>query len=168
MAGLSPEDAEAVPLQDVRTPGLANIGETLRQLARFHFVLPEGQVGRIGEWMAKVNPRAQMSMSERNRRRLGALVEPRVSVRLLVLPRQLMRRAEQPGQRPRANADRRHQIARQRPPGEKPGRLRRSPAPAWQPDGLVHRRRDRGLESRASDDAGRTARTPRPWRSPRR
>ena len=104
VSGLAPEEAASVRQRDIRTSGLVNIAETLRQLARFHFRLPEAEVAQIGTWVGMVKPCQQMSMSEKNRRRLGALVQPEAYARLLVLPRRMMWQAGQPGQRPRAAA----------------------------------------------------------------
>ena len=51
------------------------------------------------------------------------------------------------------NQDRRHRIPRQKQ-GRQLGSLRRGPAPAWQPDDLVHGRGDQGLAGRAAHHTG--------------
>ncbi len=91
-------------MQKVTSSNLLNIAETLRQVAHLHCALPEAEVARIAAWTRHVTPRKQLSMSEKNMQRLGALVQPRAYALLLNLPARLMREAARPGQRPRAAA----------------------------------------------------------------
>jgi integrase len=97
-------DAAQMPLQKVTSGNLLNIAETLRQVAHLHCALPEAEVARIAAWVRHVAPRKQLSMSEKNMQRLGALVQPRAYALLLNLPARLMREAAQPNPRPRAAA----------------------------------------------------------------
>ncbi|MBV9748210.1 MAG: site-specific integrase [Acetobacteraceae bacterium] len=97
-------EAAQMPLQKVTSSNLLNIAETLRQVARYHCDLPAVEVARIANWVRQVTPRKQLSMSEKNMQRLGALVQPRPYALLLNLPAKLMHAAALPGQRPRSAA----------------------------------------------------------------
>ena len=55
------------------------------------------------------------------------------------------------------NQDRRHHIPKQKHKVTNWARVRRRPAPARQPDGVVHRGGDRGVGGRATHDPGRAA-----------
>jgi len=96
--GIDAGAAEAKRL-DVRTTHLAGIADVLRQIAVYHFKdspegpLPEADVARITAWANSVAPEARVTMTDKNMRRLRALVEPRTYALLLHYPRALMKRA---------------------------------------------------------------------------
>ncbi len=98
------QEAAQIPLAATTSSNLFNIAETLRQVARHHCALPKPHVARIADWARRVTPRKQLSMSEKNMTRLGALVQPRTYALLLHLPAKLMQDAAKPEQKPRAAA----------------------------------------------------------------
>ncbi len=86
-----------IRLQEVRSSNLFNIAETLRQVARYHCNLPAPQVARIASWACAVTQRRQLSMSEKNMKRLSVLVQPRNYALLLHLPALLLNEASRLG-----------------------------------------------------------------------
>ena len=87
-----------------RTSQTGAIGEVLRQLARFHCKLEPEAADRIAFWARNAAPGQQVCISEKNRLRLQALLEPHVTNKLLNLPETLMKEAAAPELTPRAAA----------------------------------------------------------------
>ena len=82
----------------------AKVGETLHLLARDHCGLPAPQVATIATWAKRVRLPENPGLTEKNARRLRALMQQRARAMLLHLPLELMRRAAMPGQTPKAAA----------------------------------------------------------------
>jgi integrase len=72
------------------------IAQTLHRLARDYCNLPNEHVAAIGEWAKRVKRPEQTGMTEKNARRVRALMQPRVRAMLLWFPMELMRRASSP------------------------------------------------------------------------
>ena len=72
---------------------VAGILETLRQIACHHCRLPQADVTLIAGWVSDARPDWQSGMTEKNRRRLRALIQLRPRAMLLHLPRELLLRA---------------------------------------------------------------------------
>ena len=84
---------EASERFETRPSGLIGILETLRQIATFHCGLPDAYVEQIRTWKAALTPRSQGAMTEKNRERTRALLQPENYARMLHLPRLLEKRA---------------------------------------------------------------------------
>ena len=69
------------------------IADALRLIARDHCRLPAAHVAKLKVWAKRVKPPKQTGMTEKNRTRLLALMEPRSRAMLLNFPQELMRRA---------------------------------------------------------------------------
>ena len=78
---------------ETRPSGLIGILETLRQIAKFHCGLPDAHVEQIRSWKAAATPRSQGAMTQKNRERTRALLQPENYARMLHLPRLLEKRA---------------------------------------------------------------------------
>ena len=85
-------------------PMVARVALTLQLLARDYCGLPDAHVARIADWAKRAKPREQVGMTDKNTRRLRALMQPRVRAMLLCFPNELMRRAAVPGLAPEAAA----------------------------------------------------------------
>ena len=73
---------------------VAGILEVLRQIAKYHCKLPARDVAVIAGWVSDARPDWKDGMTEKNRRRLRALIQLRPRAMLLNFPRELLRRAE--------------------------------------------------------------------------
>lgn len=80
------------------------VTQTLLLLARDYCMLPEAHVAQISEWGNRIAMPDVVGLTEKNTRRLRALIEPRVRAMLLCLPKELVRRAALPGIKPREAA----------------------------------------------------------------
>ncbi|WP_439598189.1 hypothetical protein [Falsiroseomonas sp.] len=76
---------------------LAQVAETLRQLAAYHVQLEPAAVKQITVWAREAQGRRRKGMTRKNRDRLRALVPLHRRALLLHLPRELMRRARELG-----------------------------------------------------------------------
>jgi integrase len=83
---------------------VAGILETLRQVACHHCQLPPDVVGLIAGWVSQARPDWRAGMTEKNRRRLRALIQRRPRAMLLHFPRELLRRAQAKSLTPKAAA----------------------------------------------------------------
>lgn len=72
---------------------VAQVAETLRQIALHHVGLTGDDLGQIQEWAALVGVRRQMGMREKAKERLRKLIQPRPRALLLHLPDRLMAEA---------------------------------------------------------------------------
>ena len=77
------------------------IGEVLCQVARLHCQLDAAVVDKIKWWAKRARPKQQVCISEKNMRRLQALLQPRKRLALLNLPLVLMREAADEQLQPR-------------------------------------------------------------------
>ena len=91
-------------LQGIRTSNLAGIGEMLRQVAHFHCAAGEKELDLLKEWISKVKPPQQTSMTEKNTLRLRSFLEPQTYGQMIRYPADLMRRASSPELKPEAAA----------------------------------------------------------------
>ncbi len=80
------------------------IGEVLCQVARYHCGIKGVAMDKIARWAKNAKPKQQLCISEKNMRRVQALLQPRKRLALLNLPLVLMREAEDGRLRPRAAA----------------------------------------------------------------
>lgn len=87
-----------------RSPMADKVGQTLHLLARDHCGVLEAQVERIADWAARVEMPEPKGLTDKNTRRLRALMQPRARAMLLWFPRELMRRAADPTLQPHAAA----------------------------------------------------------------
>ena len=74
-------------------PMTERIGKTLVLLARDYCCLPEDDVATIAAWSKEFKLPAPNGLTDKNTRRLRALMEPRARAMLLWFPQELMRRA---------------------------------------------------------------------------
>jgi len=86
------------------SPMTARVARTLHLLARDYCDLPDEHVAKIAEWAKRVEPPQPIGLTDKNTRRLRALMQPRVRAMLLCFPMELMRRAASPGLKPEAAA----------------------------------------------------------------
>jgi integrase len=84
---------EASEVHETRPTGLIAVAETLRQIAKFHCRLPDEDVKLITSWKSALTPPAQGTMSDANRAKLRALLEPETYAKLIHLPATLLKRA---------------------------------------------------------------------------
>ena len=98
------EGQEPIESGDFKNGQLANIADLLRIIAKFHCQLPDDHVATIASWGTMVRPEWRAGMTEKNRRRLQALIQPRPRAMLLHLPAELLRRASAPTLTPHAAA----------------------------------------------------------------
>ncbi len=80
------------------------VAQTLHLLARDYCGVPEAHAAQIADWARRVKMPEPNGLTEKNTRRLRALMQPRVRAMLLWFPRELMRQASVPGLQPRAAA----------------------------------------------------------------
>lgn len=105
-----PEQAHAIMAFFVARAGnkltsqTRGIGEVLRQIARFHCCLGPDAITRVTRWSKNVIPKQVLAVSEKNMRRLQALLAPHNRLRFLNLPRTLVAEADTPGLRPHSAA----------------------------------------------------------------
>jgi len=78
---------------ETRPAHLLGIIDVLRQIAKFHCRLPDDHVAAIASWKNALTPATQGQMTEKNRFRLRALLEPKTYAMLLHLPAELNRQA---------------------------------------------------------------------------
>lgn len=83
---------------------VAGILELLRQIALYHCRLPPEQVALIAGWVSEARPDWQAGMTEKNRRRLRALIQLRPRAMLLGFPSELLARAQAESLTPKAAA----------------------------------------------------------------
>ncbi len=86
------------------SPMASRIAQTLLLVARDHCRLPEAEISAIATWGKRIKMPAPTGLTEKNMRRLRALMEPRARAMLLWFPRELMRRAADPALSPPAAA----------------------------------------------------------------
>ena len=72
---------------------VAKVAQTLHLLARDHCGLLDEHVPCLADWAKWVKPKEPVGMTDKNRRRLRVLIQPRVRAMLLCFPGELMRRA---------------------------------------------------------------------------
>ena len=80
------DKGEDVEDEDLRSSSLKGIGEMLRQVAKFEAQLAPDELEELQAFNAMVSPAPQITMSEKNRTRLQALLDERVTLKLLHLP----------------------------------------------------------------------------------
>ena len=73
---------------------VAGILDVLRQIALYHCRLPQEDVALIAGWVSEARPDWQAGMTEKNRRRLRALIQLRPRAMLLHFPRELLKRGK--------------------------------------------------------------------------
>ena len=78
----------------VRSAPAGHVAEVLRQIAKFHVGLPKADVDQIAGWQRKVSLKYS-DMTEKNRRRLEALLTPEAEMKLLALPKVLFEEARE-------------------------------------------------------------------------
>ena len=78
----------------VRSAPAGHVAEVLRQIAKFHVGLPKADVDQIAGWQRKVSLKYS-DMTEKNRRRLEALLTPEAEMKLLALPKVLFAEARE-------------------------------------------------------------------------
>jgi integrase len=71
------------------------VAEELRLVARDYCGSSSSEVEKIANWAKRIRPRKEAGMTEKNARRVRALLQPRTYALLLHLPRELMRRAHE-------------------------------------------------------------------------
>lgn len=86
------------------SPMADRVAQTLYLLARDYCNLPEKHVARIAEWAGRVELPEPTGLTDKNTRRLRALMQTRVRAMLLCFPMELMRRAASPDLKPEAAA----------------------------------------------------------------
>lgn len=74
---------------------LATMAETLRQVGRYYLKLPKQDVEHLSKWAAAASPRRTEGLTQKNQRRLRALIQPRPYALFLHLPTELRRTASQ-------------------------------------------------------------------------
>lgn len=79
------------------TSHLSNLADVLRQIGSFHVGLTDTDMALISRLRAAVKPPNQGTMTDKNRKRLQALLQDGNLARLLHFPQELMRRAALPG-----------------------------------------------------------------------
>jgi hypothetical protein len=82
------------------SPMTERIATTLVLLARDYCGLPEADVAKIATWSKRLKLPAPHGLTDKNTRRLRALMEPRARAMLLCFPQELMRRAALPAEAP--------------------------------------------------------------------
>lgn len=78
----------------VRSAPAGHVAEVLRQIAKFHVGLPKADVDQIAKWQRQVCLKYG-EMTEKNRRRLEALLTPEAEMKLLALPKVLFAEARE-------------------------------------------------------------------------
>lgn len=78
----------------VRSAPAGHVAEVLRQIAKFHVGMPKADVDQIAGWQRKVSLKYS-DMTEKNRRRLEALLTPEAEMKLLALPNVLFGEARE-------------------------------------------------------------------------
>ncbi|MFT2095734.1 tyrosine-type recombinase/integrase [Acidiphilium multivorum] len=78
----------------VRSAPAGHVAEVLRQIAKFHVGLSKEDVDQIAKWQRSVCLKYG-EMTEKNRRRLEALLTPEAESKLLALPKVLMEEARE-------------------------------------------------------------------------
>ena len=86
------------------SPMTDRVAQTLLLVARDHCRLPQAQVAAIATWGKRIKTAEAAGLTEKNMRRLRALMQPRVRAMLLWFPQELMRRAADPALAPPAAA----------------------------------------------------------------
>ncbi len=85
---------------DQKNPMAERVARTLHLLARDYCGLPEEQAATITAWAKQVELQKTYCMTDKNRRRVRALMQPRARAMLLWYPAELMKRASSPDLRP--------------------------------------------------------------------
>ncbi len=78
----------------VRSAPAGHVAEVLRQIAKFHVRLPKEDVDQIAKWQRSVCLKYS-EMTEKNRRRLEAILTPEAEAKLLMLPKVLFQEARE-------------------------------------------------------------------------
>jgi hypothetical protein len=79
------------------SPMTSRIAQTLLLLARDYCGFREAEVATLSTWLKRVKPAAPSGLTEKNTRRLRALMQPRARAMLLNFPQELMRRRRSTG-----------------------------------------------------------------------
>jgi integrase len=82
------------------SPMTGRVAQTLHLIARDYCSLPEAHVAEIGTLAKRVKLPEPTGLTDKNTRRLRALMEPRARAMLLCFPEELMRRAKAPDLKP--------------------------------------------------------------------
>lgn len=77
-----------------RSTSAAHVAEVLRQIAKHHVGLPKDEVTKIARWARSVTVQYD-EMTEKNRRRVNAILTPQAEADLLALPKVLLEEARE-------------------------------------------------------------------------
>ena len=86
------------------TLGVYQLATALMPVARYHAKLTEAELDQLGALTRQVRVRNRRGLTPKNRDRLRPFDDPSVCDRLLTLPQELMRRADDAGRHPREAA----------------------------------------------------------------